>query len=185
MTWLRHGVAALAVLLVLPPCAAAQKDLAPLPQEGRPVPVFAWPALHDSASIVSPLSLAGSVVVLDLWATWCEPCRREMPFLHEAWERFHGRGLMIVSVSFDSSPDRVDQYRATSYRMPWQHVHLSREAATDAMHLFRAAQFPRTLLLDRDGTVLRIDHGLRGAGLLATLDSALAGRLATPARIAH
>lgn len=160
---------------------AAMKEMAPPPLQGRLVPTFAWPALHDSTTIVSPLSLAGSVVLIDLWATWCEPCRREMPFLHEAWARFRARGLQILSVSFDGTPDPVDTFRLTAFPMPWLHVHLSRTAATDAVHLFRATQYPRTLLLNRDGIVLRADDGLRGAALLATLDSALAGTLGMPA----
>ncbi|HYW50928.1 MAG TPA: TlpA disulfide reductase family protein [Gemmatimonadaceae bacterium] len=144
--------------------------------EGRIVPTFAWPAMDDSASIVSPLSLTGSVVLIDLWGTWCAPCRREMPFLHDAYARFHKAGFEIVSVAFDVSPGKVAIFRR-QFPMPWQHVYATQGIEAEATRIFRIDQFPRAILVDRDGTVLRVDQGLRGAALAATLDSVFSGRL--------
>ncbi len=152
---------------------ATQRD----PLIGRLVPTFAWPSLEDSLQLISPLSLQGSVVLVDLWATWCAPCRREMPFLHEAYARFQNQGFEIVSVSFDVSPGRVEAFRRGPFPMPWQHVYATGPIETDATRLFRVDSFPRTLLIDRDGTVLRTDSGLRGQALAATLDSLFRGTL--------
>ena len=160
-----------------PVTLAAQPAPVASPLVGRLVPTFAWPAMHDSATIISPVSLDGSVVLIDLWATWCGPCVVEMPFLHEAWTRFRARGLAIVSVAFDRDPARVDAFRKERFPMPWQHVFATPQMGNDAVRMFGADQFPRTVLIDRDGTVLRADDGLRGGALLATLDSALAGTL--------
>lgn len=145
---------------------------------GRLVPTFAWPSMEDSAAIISPLSLQGSVVLIDLWGTWCAPCRREMPFLHEAYARFHARGFEIVSVSFDISPGKVAAFRRDQFPMPWQHVYATSAIEAEATRIFRVDNFPRTVLIGRDGIVLRADTGLRGPALAATLDSALSNRLA-------
>lgn len=145
---------------------------------GRLVPTFAWPSMADRAAIISPLSLQGSVVLIDLWGTWCAPCRREMPFLHEAYARFHARGFEIVSVSFDISPGKVVAFRRDHFPMPWQHVYATSAIEAEATRIFRVDNFPKTVLIGRDGTVLRVDDGLRGPALAATLDSALSNRLA-------
>ena len=157
---------------------SAHAQLAPAgPLQGRLVPTFAWSTIDDSTSIVSPLSLQGSVVLIDLWGTWCAPCRREMPFLHDAYKRFHAAGLEIVSVAFDVSPGKVAAFRREHFPMPWQHVYATAAIEAQATRIFRIDNFPRVILVGRDGMVLRIDDGLRGPALAATLDSALAGRL--------
>jgi thiol-disulfide isomerase/thioredoxin len=159
----------------------AQGATPPVPMQGRLVPTFAWPAMDDSSALVSPLSLQGQVVLIDLWGTWCAPCRREMPFLHDAYSRFHPRGFEILSVSFDVSPGKVAAYRRDHFPMPWLHVYATAAIEAEATRLFRVDNFPRTVPSRSMSTVLRVDTGLRGPALAATLDSLFAGRL-TPVR---
>lgn len=144
---------------------------------GRLVPTFGWTAMDDSTAIVSPLSLQGLVVLIDLWGTWCAPCRREMPFLHAAYAKFHMHGFEIVSVAFDVAPGKVAAYRRDQFPMPWQHVYATSAIEAEATRDFHLDSFPRAILLDRDGTVLRVDTGLRGPALAATLDSLFNGRV--------
>jgi thiol-disulfide isomerase/thioredoxin len=169
--WARRFVPALCLLLavarVAPAQAAGQGD----GLRGRLVPTFAWPSMEDSTVTISPLSLQGSVVLLDLWGTWCAPCRREMPFLHEAYARFKARGFEIVSVAFDVSPGKVTAFRREQFPMPWLHVYATSAIEAEATRLFQVDNFPRTVLIGRDGTVLRVDAGLRGPALALTLDS--------------
>ena len=127
--------------------------------------------MDDSAVVISPLSLQGMVVLIDLWGTWCAPCRREMPFLHGAYARFRSHGFEIVSVAFDVSPGLVTAFRREHFPMPWQHVYATHSIEAEATRLFRVDNFPRTVLVGRDGTVLRVDDGLRGPRLAITLDS--------------
>ena len=179
---LRRVVSACAVWATLVALSArAQATTAPVRQRepllGRLVPTFAWTAMDDSTEIISPLSLRGSVVLIDLWGTWCVPCRREMPFLHDAYERFHRQGFEILSVAFDQSPGKVAAYRRGQYPMPWQHVYASAAIENEATRIFRVDSFPRAVLLDRNGIVLRVDTGLRGVSLAATLDSIFSGRI--------
>lgn len=168
---------------------SAALTVAPLPGQsrrapgslvGRLVPTFAWAAMDDSSAIISPLSLQGSVVLIDLWGTWCAPCRREMPILHDAYARFHARGFEIVSVAFDASPGKVAAYRREHFPMPWLHVYATAVIESEATRIFRVDSFPRSLLIDRDGTVLRVDDGLHGPALVATLDSLFTSRLPPP-----
>ncbi len=160
-----------ALAIALPVAAQITRPEDPL--LGRLVPTFAWPSMADSTVVISPLSFKGSVVLIDLWGTWCAPCRREMPFLHEAYARFRARGFEIVSVAFDIAPAKVAAFRRDKFPMPWQHVYATAAIETEATRIFRVDNFPRTVLVGRDGTVLRVDDGLRGPRLAATLDSVL------------
>lgn len=179
----RQAVAGLIIAVVVvdasfaQPAAPARRSSAAESLVGRLVPTFGWTALADSTAIISPLSLEGSVVLIDLWGTWCAPCRREMPFLHEAYANFHAQGFEIVSIAFDTSPGKVAAYRRDHFPMPWQHVYATAAIEAEATRIFHLDSFPRAVLLDRDGTVLRVDTGLRGPALAATLDSLFSGRV--------
>lgn len=175
-----RAVGALIVLTLQPRDVGGQALAALDPLIGKLVPTFAWTSLDDSTSIVSPLSLQGSVVLVDLWGTWCAPCRREMPFLHAAYARFQPQGFEILSVAFDVSPGKVQAFRRDHFPMPWQHVYATTAIEAEAARMFRVESFPRTVLLDRDGRVLRVDAGLRGPALAATLDSVFSGRVSLP-----
>ena len=164
-------VSAIAVACGVAAIQACAQAVARAPLVGRLVPTFAWPALDDSTAIVSPLSLQGAVVLIDLWGTWCAPCRREMPLLHAAYARFHAQGFEIVSVAFDQSPGTIVAYRRTQHPMPWQHVYATLAIEAEATRIFDVDSFPRALLIDREGTVLRVDTGLRGPALAATLET--------------
>jgi thiol-disulfide isomerase/thioredoxin len=169
------SVAVPAMLLIAPATKGQGSDSLP-PLLGRTIGTFAWTSMDDSTNIISPLSLRGSFVLVDLWGTWCAPCRREMPFMHEAYQKFHSRGFEILSIAFDISPQKVQVYRREAFPMPWLHVYATAAIEAEATRLFRLDGFPRALLLDRDGTVIRVDTGLRGPALAATLDSLFAGR---------
>ncbi len=186
MTGGGHRLSALLLLQLLisaPLRLDAQSVASVDPMIGKVVPTFAWTSMDDSTSIVSPLSLQGAVVLVDLWGTWCGPCRREMPFLHEAYARFRSQGFEIVSVAFDVSPGKVQAYRREQFPMPWQHIFATTAIETEATRVFRVDSFPRTVLLDRDGRVLRVDAGLRGPALAATLDSVFSAQRSLPRRV--
>ena len=166
-----HRYALSCLLLLASSPVYAQATHANDTLQARLVPTFTWPSMDDSAVVISPLSLQGKVVLIDLWGTWCAPCRREMPFLHDAYARFRSHGFEIVSVAFDVSPGLVTAFRREHFPMPWQHVYATHTIEADATRLFRVDNFPRAVLIVRDGTVLRVDDGLRGPRLAITLDS--------------
>jgi cytochrome c-type biogenesis protein len=131
-------------------CGPETRTYRPLAAGDR-VPSFGAPVLDgDSLHLAS---LAGQPVLLNIWATWCAPCREEMPALQALHEQFGSRGLRILGVSVDSRGSEptirrfIDEggYTFTILHDPADAV--SRE--------FRTIGVPETFLIDGDGRLVR------------------------------
>ncbi len=73
---------------------------------GNTAPALVVPELDGQAFDLS--ALRGKVVVVNFWATWCPPCRKEMPALDAFYRRYHGQGLEMIGLSADRPHDRSD-----------------------------------------------------------------------------
>ncbi|HEY0969667.1 MAG TPA: TlpA disulfide reductase family protein [Gemmatimonadales bacterium] len=128
-------------------CTAA--DLPPAGQVGAPAPAYAAVTLDgDSTSLAA---LRGRPVLLNVWATWCHPCRTEIPVLQALYERRRDEGLEIVGVSIDAAgEDAAVRAFAREYGMTFP---IWRDTDSRVTTLFAALGVPATYLIDRDGTL--------------------------------
>jgi thiol-disulfide isomerase/thioredoxin len=98
---------------------------------------------------ISSLDLRGRVVLIDFWATWCEPCKKEMPGYQKLLDRYGSRGFAVIGFKFDVMKDTEDPVlfaRKSGVRYPLA------VAAEDLMQKFGGIQgLPTTLLYDRQG----------------------------------
>jgi peroxiredoxin len=95
-------------------------------------------------------SLRGQVVLLNFWATWCEPCEREMPAMQRLFEKLSPQGLQLVAVSVDDDEDPVTRFRdrfGLTFEMLW-------DPDQKVSELYQAYRYPETLLIGRDGIVV-------------------------------
>lgn len=99
---------------------------------------------------------AGEVVLLNFWATWCPPCRKEMPSMVELHDKLAGRGLKIVAVSVDRDRNDLEGF-VREYRLPFQVLH---DADADVSRRYGVFRYPETFLIDRQG---QVRHHLIGA----------------------
>lgn len=150
---------------------------------GKPAPDIKLPSPDGKEYTLSDLK--GQVVLLDFWASWCGPCRRENPNVVQIYNKYKDKGFTVYSVSLDgldsrtraryTSQDQIDQQMEKSKQrwvqaiekdgLPWEY-HVSDlqkwESAPAAVYGVRS--IPRTFLIDREGKIAAFN--LRGAAAI-------------------
>ena len=129
--------------------------------------------LQDTTGAQKPLSsLKGQYVLLDFWASWCGPCRRENPNVVKVYNEFKSKGFTIYSVSLDNNRDKwlaaIDKDQ-----LAWHHVSDLKGWGSDGAALYKVRSIPATYLIDPEGKI--IAKNLRGAQLEQTLRKTLTG----------
>jgi peroxiredoxin len=138
------------------------------PQAGDVAPAFA--VATTTGDTLSLADLRGKVVLLDFWATWCMPCRMELPYVRQAYELYHSRGLEILGVSLDNTATEVNAFTKMS-GMPWPQTVQGRGTATPIKRDYAIQSIPAAFLIDREGKI--VGRNLRGDGLLTAIDNLL------------
>lgn len=113
----------------------------------KPLPPLTFETLDGQP--VSLADFAGKVVVLNLWATWCAPCREEMPSLDRLQAQFADRDLVVLALSVDrAGPERVQKFLD---EVGVKHLHVYRDPKAAATRAVKVPGLPATILVDRKG----------------------------------
>lgn len=133
----------------LPAPAGLGHDLTRLP-EPVPAPDF---TLEDMDGETHSLSeLRGQVVMVNFWATWCPPCREEMPSMEEIYQALGGKGFQVLAVNQWETPDQVFPYMGQLDVYPSFPVLFDRDSSVaDA---YGVKGLPTTVLVDKQGRVV-------------------------------
>jgi peroxiredoxin len=112
--------------------------------------------------------LRGKVVLIDFWASWCGPCRRENPNLVRAYEKYHSKGFEVFSVSLDSNKDKwINAIKKDG--MVWDyHVSDLQKWRNEASQAYGVSSIPHAILVGKDGVIIRTH--VRGAALDTELE---------------
>ncbi|MCQ2959001.1 MAG: TlpA family protein disulfide reductase [Bacteroidales bacterium] len=113
----------------------------------------------ENGKMINLESLRGKVVLVDFWASWCRPCRMEIPNFKKMYEAYHEAGFDIYSVSVDNDPMAWKKALAQE-KMPWTNV---RDDKKIYGNMFNVSSIPFTILIDKNGKI--IAKGLRGQDL--------------------
>ena len=127
---------------------------------GNEAPELILPMPNDKDLALS--SLRGKVVLIDFWASWCAPCRKELPNVKRAYEKYKSKGFEILGVSLDK--DRNAWLEAVSKEgLTWPQVSDLKQWQSEACQIYAIQSIPYTVLIDKDGKILATE--LRGAEL--------------------
>lgn len=142
-------------------------------QVGQPAPDIRLPGPDGKVRALSDLK--GKIVLLDFWASWCGPCRRENPHVVEVYKRYKDKGFEIFSVSLDGAdprmgmtPDQAKQKEADGKRkwmeaikadgLLWDnHVSDLRHWGSEPAAVYGVTGIPKTFLIGRDGKIVAIN----------------------------
>lgn len=130
-----------------PATPVAAVSLPPAGEIGSSLPEF---SITDvSGHTLSSRSMRGKVVLIDFWATWCQPCRKQMPAYQELLNRYGDRGLLVVGFAFDTDPQAIASFaREIGVRYP---LAVTTEALKQQFGGILG--LPTTLIYDRQGVL--------------------------------
>ena len=158
---LRDALAAglVALCLALPATAA---DLPPLshsltPQAPTPAPALKLPDLEGKAHDLA--GLKGKVVLVNFWATWCPPCRREMPSMERLQQALAGEPFVVLAVDVGEDADTIESFTSQLDAVPTFPILL--DTTSRAMQAWQVAGLPTTYLVDKQGRVVASPIGGR------------------------
>ncbi|MCS7308172.1 MAG: TlpA family protein disulfide reductase [Aquificaceae bacterium] len=124
-----------------------------VPASGQTISELAFKTLDGRTLKLS--ELRGKVVLINFWATWCPPCKEEMPIFEKEYKRCKDKGLEILAVNMDSSERALSEFlkeKSYSFKVVRPTEELEKE--------LKLMGFPTSYLLDREGKVYRIKLGV-------------------------
>ncbi|MEN9934063.1 MAG: hypothetical protein RLZZ387_642 [Chloroflexota bacterium] len=140
------------------PPAAASADPAPLPD--HPAPDFTLAALDGSE--VRLASLRGQVVLVNVWATWCPPCRAEMPAIQATYDEYRGQGFTVLAVNFKEDARTVAAY-LEEHRLTFPAL-LDVDGSVGSV--YQARGLPSSFFVDRRGVIRAVYRGPMPRGII-------------------
>lgn len=146
----------------------AQRELA---KQGQMAPEFSCPT-PDGKKNFGPQDFKGKFLVMDFWASWCGPCRAEIPHLKKAYEKYADKEVAFFSVSIDKS-NAAWKKALGEENMPWEQV-CAPQAGKEVMRLYQFSGIPYVLILDKEGRI--VGTNLRGQALMDKLEELVNGK---------
>ena len=135
--------------------------------KGMRAPDFALPSLRGPK--VSLASLRGKVVLIDFWAQWCEPCKKELPQLERLSKEFASRGVVVLTVNIDKQRDNAERL---AHQLGLT-MDVLLDPAGQIAGTYDLPKMPSSFLVDKKGFIRFIHEGFEGDGDVSRFRSEL------------
>lgn len=119
---------------------------------GNRAPAYVAAELTTGDSVNVPGAYSGDVTLLNIWATWCLPCREEMPSMQEVYAAYKDRGFRIAAVSIDDGDPEVVRRFVREYGLTFDILH---DRSTAIQGSYQTTGVPESFLLDREGRIVK------------------------------
>ncbi len=120
---------------------------------GEPAPAFNLPAVQHTSTALADFS--GKVVLVNFWASWCGPCREEIPELMKIRAALAGQGFEVIGINVDKDRAQANEFMQR-FAIDFPVVF---DAEQKTINNYKAKSMPTSYLIDRDGTIHKIFHG--------------------------
>lgn len=174
----KYSESAAKVVAEIPQMKAAElKQEAARKIQDQLVPGTPFPDFSETSIDGKPLSVAsrkGKVVLVDFWATWCAPCRGELPNVIKTYQKHHNDGFEIIGVSLDSDRDKLDTFLKQEDGMTWPQYFDGQGWGNKLAAQYGVESIPFAILIGPDGKIIGKD--LRGDDLEDAVSKALASK---------
>jgi thiol-disulfide isomerase/thioredoxin len=162
-------------------CSSRADDIRAAVSAGQKAPIFKVKAV-DGKSVNFPADYKGKVVLLDFWATWCPPCRAELPNVVAAYQKYHDKGFDVVSVSLDEPQQGPALLQFVhDHGMTWPQIYDGQYWQAAVAVEYGVDAIPCPVLVDGDtGKVLAVGVDALGESLTQKLETALAAKAKQP-----
>ncbi len=123
---------------------------------GKPSPLFAYENFKGGTTKLEDFK--GKYVYIDVWATWCGPCRREIPYLQKLEEAYHGKNIEFVSISVDVKKDYKEWRKMVADKsLGGVQLYADKDWNSDFIKAYVINSIPRFILIDPKGNIVNAD----------------------------
>jgi cytochrome c biogenesis protein CcmG, thiol:disulfide interchange protein DsbE len=118
---------------------------------GKRAPDYKALRLGTSDSVSIHEAARGHVTLVNIWATWCPPCRAEMPAMEKLYQALGPKGLRIIAVSLDENPKDVEEF-VKELGITFEVLH---DKSRDIERVYQTTGYPESFLLDKNGVIVK------------------------------